>query len=55
MQAHPVAHHGAAPDQGEAAPGHDAARGVALAAQSGALNEDSIEEKKFVYHVSLRK
>ena len=55
MQAQPVAHHGAAPDQGEAAPGHDAARGVALAAQGGAWNEDSTEEKKFVYHVSLRK
>ena len=55
MQAQPVAHHGTAPDQGEAAPGHDAARGVALAAQSGAWNEDSTEEKKFVYHVSLRK
>ena len=54
MQAQAVAHHGAAPDQGEA-PRHDAARGVALAAQGGALNEDSIEEKKFVYHVSLRK
>ena len=55
MQAQPVAHHSAAPDQGEAAPGHDAARGVALAAQGRALNKDSIEEKKFVYHVSLRK
>ena len=36
MQAQAVAHHGAAPDQGEAAPRHDAARGVALAAKSGA-------------------
>ena len=36
MQPQAVTRHGAAPDQGEAAPRHDAARSIALAAQRGA-------------------
>ena len=55
MEAQALARHCSAPHQSEASAAHDAARGVALAAPGGALNEDSIEEKKFVYHVSLRK